>query len=67
MTAIPTTVTAATPMAVLQFIAAANGFVAALDEIASSLRSSAPGTARLLLAYAQREAGTALDLVQSWP
>lgn len=55
------------PSAVLRFIAAANGFVAVLDEIAASVRSSEPGMAKLLVAYAQREAGIALDLLRCWP
>ena len=49
------------------FILASNLFVKTLLDIADSVRATEPGTAALLLAYAEREAGLALDLVRRWP
>lgn len=49
------------------FIRASDDFVQTLVAVADRLRESDPGTAELLLAYAEREAGLALDLIRRWP
>lgn len=49
------------------FILASNDYVARLQAVADDVQQAEPGTAELLRAHAEREAGLALDLISRWP
>ncbi len=49
------------------FLSAVNRYITELYRIAEQASSEQPGTAELLRAFADQQAGTALELVGIWP